>query len=156
MSSLEKGMIDNSIKELLLVCFDPGKTTGYSVVRATRRDRTVKLVPLESGEINMWEGTYAILDKWKPDVAIVEKFMLYPWLAKEQSFSSIPSAQVIGVITYQCSLLNIPLVLQSAAQGKNAEIPKYVKKDIAAGNHVLDSLSHIIKYIESTWGIRVK
>lgn len=55
-----------------------------------------------------WEMGPAALLKWLKrmlraqcvDVLVVEQFRLYPWMAEQQSFSSLPTVEVIGVLRY--------------------------------------------------------
>jgi hypothetical protein len=43
---------------------------------------------------------------------ILERFALYPWMAREQGFSEFPTAQCVGVVKYIASRVDVPVYLQ--------------------------------------------
>lgn len=45
---------------------------------------------------------------------VLEEYRLYPWLAREQGFSDLPTAQLVGVIRYIAARVDVPVYLQSA------------------------------------------
>lgn len=45
---------------------------------------------------------------------VLERYALYPWLAREQGFSEFPTAQCVGVVKYIARKLDVPVHLQDA------------------------------------------
>lgn len=45
---------------------------------------------------------------------VVERFQLYPWMAREQGFSEFETAQCIGVVKYIARQYDLPVDLQDA------------------------------------------
>jgi hypothetical protein len=54
------------------------------------------------------------------DALIVEAYVLYPWMAREQGYSDFPTVKVIGVLQYICELRGIPCFIQGADVKKKA------------------------------------
>lgn len=51
----------------------------------------------------------------RASVLVLERFRLYPWMARQQGFSSFGTAESIGVIKRIARRLDVPVVLQDAA-----------------------------------------
>jgi hypothetical protein len=49
-------------------------------------------------------------------VIVVERFQLYPWMARQQGFSTFGTAETIGMIKYLAGRYDIPVRLQDAAR----------------------------------------
>lgn len=45
---------------------------------------------------------------------VLERYSLYPWLAREQGYSELLTAQCVGVCTYLADRAQVPLTLQDA------------------------------------------
>ena len=45
---------------------------------------------------------------------VLERYSLYPWLAREQGYSELETAQCVGVVKYICSRADVPVTLQDA------------------------------------------
>lgn len=48
----------------------------------------------------------------------IEEFRLYPWLARQQGFSSFGTAETIGVLKYIARRTGVPFTMQSASGSK--------------------------------------
>lgn len=48
------------------------------------------------------------------DALVVETFVLYPWMAREQGYSKFPTVKVIGVLEYIAELRGLPIFIQGA------------------------------------------
>lgn len=82
------------------------------------------------------------------EIAIVgiEKFVLYPWAAKAQSFQEFANVQLIGVVKYLLDELGIPYVEARAVQTKTqfskerlARMGYHIQYDV--DDHKRDALS---------------
>lgn len=60
------------------------------------------------------------LERTKHGVWVVEEFKLYPWKARQQAYSQMLTAQLIGVITYLAEKGDHDLYMQSASVKKIA------------------------------------
>jgi hypothetical protein len=59
-----------------------------------------------------------ILEKFQPDVLIVENYRIYPWKLKQHSFSNVPTLQYIGAIRMAAQVRKIKVVFQMAQLAK--------------------------------------
>lgn len=97
-----------------ILALDPGQTVGWAT--ATDGSFTV------SGQLP--EATFSDLRKligsFKPDLIIMEKYVLYPWKADEQGYSSFFTPRIIGTVeTFAWEHVpQIPIGWQGAGQGK--------------------------------------
>jgi hypothetical protein len=93
------------------------------------------------------------------DVVVCEEFRLYPWTAGAQSFSSMATCEVIGVIKYICEQESMPLVMQSATIKKvaSAQMKARGVDNLAVvqrkGGHAVDAFLHGWFYINQTKGV---
>jgi len=120
---------------MIVLGIDPGAVTGWALVQTEPNNVAV-------GEFPTWTGVGALLDA-QPDVVVVEAFRLYPWARSEMTWNSFVPCEVIGVIKYLACEHNIPIVQQSAAQGKSFKLHltnKYSK-------HMHDALRHALVYL---------
>ena len=53
-----------------------------------------------------------------PHIVVIERFNLYPQMAKSLAWNSFYPCEVIGVIKYVCTELNIPIVEQAPSVKK--------------------------------------
>jgi hypothetical protein len=98
----------------LLLCLDPGDTTGYAVFRAG--------VLKASGQFRVDPTTLAkfhsLMSHYKPDLLVVENYRVYQHKLKQHANSTVPTIQYIGAIRSFAQLLGIPIVFQWAFQAK--------------------------------------
>lgn len=123
---------------MIVLAFDPGVTTGYAVLST---DGEMQVL----GSFNGWELVEALIGAYAPDVVVVEKFVLYPYAAKSQAWSSFPTIEVIGVIKYLADKGSILVVEQSAADIKVVSLV-YTKQK-KGDRHAYSALRHALLYL---------
>lgn len=110
---------------------DPGETTGWSIWKGDR--------VLGGGQTPMWEFSDEVwaalehdggllldvnetsrgpaeeeLNEGGIDFIVCEKFVLYPWEAKNLSWDEFRTVQLIGALTFMARLSDIPIYKQPA------------------------------------------
>lgn len=136
---------------------DPGETCGFARIWASDMDIRYWSAAITPGEV------FAALtgdDHW--DHLVIEEFRLFPWMAAQQGFSTVPTAEVIGALKYlaarrgvawtmQKSMvmkegrafankLKIPMTDRKLGSGKGAYIgPDF---DLPGPPHPRDALAH--------------
>lgn len=148
--------------------FNEGKgTTGFSVW--AYNSGNYKL--LRVGQIaaidftcsqDYWNEHIKLLKTVKPNVLVMEDFLLYAHKAKQQIGSKMETPKMIGIIEFECARLNINVIMQRAVDVKkrwNDDILVYkgiITKESNHYNigstkniskHIRDSLRHGIHYI---------
>ena len=100
-----------------IISIDPGDHIGivyctYSI----DNPMSVKGTTFEGSDRNMklWD----LLNDFKPDVIIFEQFALRPGMATKLAGNKFITCEVIGVIKYVCTELNIPIVEQAPSVKK--------------------------------------
>ena len=84
----------------IVLCFDPGHTTGWAVFRG------FKLI--DCGEIDTTdiprsvEPITSLFASWQPDVVVIEDYRVYDWRAKHHAGSDLLTTRVIGCIETLC------------------------------------------------------
>lgn len=89
-----------------ILVFDPGESTGwcFQTFNGTVYGGTARKDHLEVANL---------IYTTRPDIVVLERFNLYPQMAKSLSWNSFYPCEVIGVIKYACMDLNIPVVEQA-------------------------------------------
>lgn len=106
---------------MLVWAFDPGDTsTGFAEGTVSKYgikiNRTATMLrPQVLDELQVLSFD---MPEPKVDLFVVERYQLYPWMARQQGFSEFETPQLIGVIKYIASLLHIPVVMQTASVKK--------------------------------------
>ena len=139
---------------MIVLGIDPGGTTGYGAVLlgtdTNTQEEVIKFI--EAGELPDWHGLEELIIKINPQVIIYEQFKLYPWRAKDQSWSEMETVQVIGVLHYLCEKYN-KIVKGQGANEKKLVRPKAIAMLKAYGNksrysdHSIDALTHALVYL---------
>jgi hypothetical protein len=101
-----------------MVSLDPGETTGACVFHG------LKLAHAE--QLPTGDMTHAprvmndFLNKWKPQLLIMEDYRVYQWKARSHTWNSLHTPRLIGFIEGWCHLQTpaVPLIKQTAQQGK--------------------------------------
>lgn len=125
--------ISNNIK---IMGFDPGESTGVSYFKyGLFRQETI---------VKDFTGIAASIASYKPDIVVVEEFVLYPNKARHLSWNDMYASQVIGVIKYICEVLDIPVVMQQANVKKFVDYSKCEAKN----DHEKDAYAHTWFYIK--------
>ena len=148
--------------------FNEGKgTTGYSIW--AYNEGNYKL--LNIGQIvatdfttsqDYYNAHISLLHATKPDVLVIEDYLLYAHKAKQQIGSKMETPKLIGIIEYECARLNIEVTMQRALDLKKrwndniliykGILEKHSNHYCALGNksvskHIRDSIRHGIHYI---------
>ena len=106
-------------KSLKILSLDPGESTGW--VLGTEE----KAIRGGTCGRNHEEVAQLIKDE-KPDIIVLERFNLYPGMAKSLAWNSFYPCEVIGVIKYIAMRVNIKIVEQAPSVKKYAgDIQKY-------------------------------
>lgn len=128
-----------------ILVFDPGDSTGWCF-----RDCTGKVV---GGTCKKRHAEVAEkIQLYTPDIVVLERFNLYPQMAKSLAWNSFYPCEVIGVIRYICDHMNIPLVEQAPSVKKYfggfKEDWEQLKNDSrGVTEHTKDAYMHL-KYFE--------
>ena len=129
-----------------ILVFDPGESTGWCF-RDENHVTTGGTLPK-----NHLEVARAITDRL-PSIVVIERFNLYPQMAKSLAWSSFYPCEVIGVIKYVCASLKIPVIEQAPSVKKyfggyqsDWEQVKQTK-GFKLTEHVKDAYQHL-KYFE--------
>lgn len=128
-----------------VLVFDPGESTGWCF-----RDRDGRVVGGTCGKhhIEVAERIQVL----GPDIVVLERFNLYPQMAKSLAWNSFYPCEVIGVIRYLCAKYHIPIVEQAPSVKKyfggfqkDWEQLKELSQDVT--EHTKDAYMHL-KYFE--------
>lgn len=63
---------------------------------------------------------YLETNLWRARVLVIERFQLYPWMARQQGFSTFGTAESIGVYKRIADKVGIPYVMQDASGNKKS------------------------------------
>ena len=129
-----------------VLVFDPGESTGWCF-RDENHVTTGGTLPK-----NHLEVARSITDRL-PSIVVIERFNLYPQMAKSLAWNSFYPCEVIGVIKYVCESLKIPVIEQAPSVKKyfggyqsDWEQVKQTK-GFKLTEHVKDAYQHL-KYFE--------
>lgn len=126
----------------LILALDPGESTGWVLGTEERaiRGGTCKRNHLEVAQL--------IKDE-RPDIIVLERFNLYPGMAKSLAWNSFYPCEVIGVIKYLAMCMGITIVEQAPSVKKYAgNIQRYADwlfvKERCSGvtEHTKDAYQH--------------
>lgn len=129
-----------------LLCIDPGHTTGWALFVDGYPNCAGHLTNTnnEPGKLNQLITTH------QPDLILYEEFVLYPWASKSQSWSDLPTVQIIGVLKHLAHQADIPLASQGANVGKGFVTDQKLKEwgfYKPALRHAMDALRHGCHYL---------
>ena len=160
---------------MLILAMDPsgsfieGKgTTGYSLWYAG------EYAPITVGELaakdyatqqDYWNAHINLINVIKPDILVIEDYLLYADKAKQQIGSKMETSQMLGIIKYECSKKNRKIIMQKAVEVKtrfnddiltNLEILECVNnryyistrsgRRLITSRHIRDSIRHYMLY----------
>lgn len=155
------------------LCVDPGETTGWSVwskdkllgggqtplwqfaldVYTTLQQQQLVSsrsypvdAPLGPGD-QTWlhPDIDPALNEGPIGLLIIEKFVLYPWAAKELSFNEFRTVQLIGALTFLATVYDIDLHKQPASIKEEAEkggAQELFVEPLHENRHQNDSIMH--------------
>lgn len=89
-----------------ILALDPGEHTGWCY-----QDPVGDIVGGTAGKSHVEVAT--LLMTLMPDIVVMERFNLYPQMAKSLAWNSFYPCEVIGVIRYLCMYWDTPLVEQA-------------------------------------------
>lgn len=128
-----------------VLVFDPGDHTGWCF-----RDTSGRVVGGTCGKHHMEVAER--IQILRPDIVVLERFNLYPQMAKSLAWNSFYPCEVIGVIRYLCDRYSIPIVEQSPSVKKyfggfqqDWDQLKELSQDVT--EHTKDAYQHL-KYFE--------
>jgi hypothetical protein len=140
-----------------VLAFDPGQTTGFCMLKNCEGQHRVYSL-LEAGQI-VWErrlfdvnalltGIYSRTLP-RPDVLVIESFILRPGRAMEQVGSTFPSVQVIGIIEgiRFTRELKIPMVMQTPSCISRVQILEEHQDRLKGMVHAQDAYRHARYYL---------
>lgn len=95
--------------------FSEGKgTSGYAI--STDWNLPHRLGDIHAGDyktkLDYWYAHEKLIESVNPDFIVIESYRLFGHKAKEQSGSSLETAQIIGYLEMVCFKLNKPVFLQ--------------------------------------------
>lgn len=135
--------------------FEEGQgTTGYSIWKFNEDNGAYALVKTGSirahtfkDQFEYFDAHIKLIETTKPDVIILEDYLLYAHKAKQQIGSKMETPQLIGLIKYKCKETNIEIVIQEAREVKkrwNDIILIYKGIIHKSGNVYRDCNEHVI------------
>lgn len=131
---------------MIIMAIDPGGTTGWCVIETPFN----LLAADQFRNSNHIITIEMLLDKYKPDVVVVESFHLYPWMAKTFTFQQLPVAELIGKIEYVVTKRGIVLHKQPASARKIIKRKVLeatgIAKHLRGKQHARDAVMHALAY----------
>lgn len=103
-----------------ILAFDPGESTGWCYKYEYKDYTSGKLCTSVTGGTlpkDRVQVAQAILER-VPTFVVLERFNLYPQMAKSLAWNSFYPCEVIGVIKYICTTLNITVIEQAPSVKK--------------------------------------
>jgi len=127
-----------------MLAIDPGDVHVGVSCWANRRWQYAE----ELTQAQLWE----VITGWRPTLIVLERFHLYPWMAKTQSFSTMPTSQLIGAIKRTAEVNGIHLVEQQTQVLNLTRKTPYYKNHIAEhgkpwSEHAESALLHGLYYL---------
>ena len=96
-----------------ILALDPGESTGW-VFCDGDADLLGGTIPKDHGKVA------TLIQQMSPDIIVVERFNLFPHMAKHMTWNTFYPCEVIGVIKYIASMLSIIVCEQAPADKKFA------------------------------------
>lgn len=129
-----------------IVAFDPGdEHVGVAIVDVVKRECVMAVEMTPDGAAAWLEQKLAAGAFYE---VVIEKFVLYPWLAQQQAWSEMKTSQLIGEMRGVCKRYGMEPRMQGADIKKAAtkilrakQIKSVAKRD-RAGGHALDAELH--------------
>lgn len=96
-----------------ILALDPGESTGWC---CRNKDGLVYGGTCGKSHVEVAD----LIMSCRPDIVVLERFNLYPQMAKSLAWNSFYPCEVIGVIKYTCAMCQIPYVEQAPSIKKYA------------------------------------
>jgi hypothetical protein len=144
-------------KRMKIIALDPGEHTGWMM-----RDHSGKLTGGTVPKYLQSDGSLdkdmhliqviELLDACSPDLVVIERFNLYPGMAKSLSWNSFFPCEVIGAVRLWCKSNNVKIVEQAPSIKKYAgpfqddwdDMKRRCAKDVT--EHTKDAYQHLRYY----------
>lgn len=137
----------------ILLCLDPGHTTGYSVFKAGCFVEAGQIGTVASDDSIYWDRVSELFSRVKPTEVVMEDYRVYSHKLERHSFSRVPTLRLIGAIDFICHQSGIPVHYQMATQAKgfitDEKLKKYGLYD-QGQRHSRDSMRHGLYYMIAT------
>lgn len=122
-----------------ILVLDPGESTGW-VCRDSECILHGGTAPKNHAKV------VELIDRFQPDIVVIERFNLYPGMAKSLAWNSFYPCEVIGVVRYICSIRGIAYVEQAPSVKKYAgdfqDDWKDLKSRVKTTEHTKDAYQH--------------
>ena len=122
---------------MTVLCFDPGKTTGWGVLSDGK---------ILGGSFFMWNDINTLIELHNPSTIVCESFHLRAGAAKHLIGNDFPASQVIGVIKYLADFYDILCVMQVPSIRTGVPLDRIKGID----RHSRDAIKHGIRYLQRT------
>jgi len=121
---------------MVVLALDPGHTTGWAVLTEEK--------VVATGLFPGYDELLEILQKYCPEVAVIEDFVLHPWRANALAWNQLWTVQILGVMKYLLDEQSIPYELQSSS------LVKRTSKRLVGytSDHERDAVTHGIVYLQ--------
>ncbi len=135
----------------LIIGIDPGETTGLCVfinkpipfIRQHQRNTSI----IEWG-VDCYNEV--IPDDMSDVVVVIESYRIYSWKTKQHTWASLLTPRLIGCAETLCRLKKVPLIQQSAQQGKGFVTDERLKQwglYIPGRPHACDATRHVLQFL---------
>ena len=138
----------------VLLCLDPGHTTGYCVFRKGKLTIAGQIRTVNQDDSINWNDVRLLFDNIKPTQVVMEDYRVYSHKLERHSFSRVPTLRLIGAIDYLCWERSIPTFYQMATQAKGFITDEKLKRwglYEQGQRHSRDSMRHGLYFIITSW-----
>lgn len=112
----------------VLLCLDPGHTTGYCVFRRGILTVAGQIRTVNQDDSINWSDVRLLMDNIKPTHVVMEDYRVYSHKLERHSFSRVPTLRLIGAIDYLCWERNVPTFYQMATSHKGFVTDEKLKR----------------------------
>jgi hypothetical protein len=131
-----------------ILAIDPGGTSGIALFDKTHLSHTEQL---NTSHI-AWgiQRFHALIHEVHPRTIVIEDYRIYSWRTKQHQWSSLHTPRLIGVIECLCYQYQVPLIKQSAQQGKGFVTDDRLKEwnlYLPGQPHARDAVRHGCQYL---------
>lgn len=130
-----------------ILALDPGESTGWCLGDITTGDVVGGTCPKDHRSV------IELLERSYPTVVVMERFNLYPQMAKSLAWNSFYPCEVIGVIRWYCLKHEITLIEQAPSIKKYAggfkEDWDLLKSKCETTEHTKDAYLHYRYYLRN-------
>lgn len=105
----------------VMLCLDPGFTTGVCVFKEGKLDsweQVTTVIKTTKGSKLLWPNLTDIFKRLQPTLIVCEDYRVYQHKLNQHTNSSVDTLRLIGGIDMTADMLGIPIVYQMAMQAK--------------------------------------